>query len=46
LGLGHEARADLTMFLGLLFLLIVGAGRWSLDALLTRKPHEPARIRT
>jgi len=42
----HEARADLTMFLGLLFLLIVGAGRWSLDALLTRKPHEPARIRT
>ena len=27
----HEARADLTMFLGLLFLLIVGAGRWSLD---------------
>jgi len=28
----HEARADLTMFLGLLFLLIVGAGRRSLDA--------------
>ena len=32
----HEARADLTMFLGLLFLLIVGAGRWSLDALAAR----------
>jgi putative oxidoreductase len=33
----HEARADLTMFLGLLFLLIVGAGRWSLDALLAAR---------
>jgi putative oxidoreductase len=29
----HEARADLAMWFGLLFLLIVGAGRkWSLDA--------------
>jgi putative oxidoreductase len=28
----HEARADLTMLLGCLYLLIVGAGRWSLDA--------------
>jgi putative oxidoreductase len=33
----HEARADLTMFLGLLFLLIVGAGRWSLDARLAHR---------
>lgn len=32
----HEARADLTMMLGLVFLLIVGAGSWSLDALLSR----------
>jgi putative oxidoreductase len=32
----HEARADSTMLLGSLFLLIVGAGRWSLDAWLTR----------
>jgi len=32
----HEARADLTMTFGLLFLLIVGAGKWSLDALLSR----------
>src|SRR4029453_11035126 len=24
----HEARTDFSMFLGLLFLLIVGAGRW------------------
>ena len=28
----HEARADLTMLLGCLYLLIVGAGRWSFDA--------------
>ncbi len=28
----HEARADLTMLLGCVYLLIVGAGRWSLDA--------------
>jgi uncharacterized membrane protein YphA (DoxX/SURF4 family) len=28
----HETRADLTMLLGSLYLLIVGAGRWSLDA--------------
>ena len=33
----HEARADLTMFLGLLFLLIIGAGRWSLDARLAAR---------
>jgi putative oxidoreductase len=31
----HEARTDFSMWLGLLFLLIVGAGRkWSLDAAL------------
>ncbi len=28
----HEARADFSMLLGGLFLLIVGAGAWSLDA--------------
>lgn len=27
----HEGRADYSMLLGLLFLLIAGAGRWSLD---------------
>jgi uncharacterized membrane protein YphA (DoxX/SURF4 family) len=32
----HEARTDFSMWLGLLFLLIVGAGRWSLDATLMR----------
>lgn len=31
-GFLHEARTDLSMVLGLIFLLIVGAGAWSLDA--------------
>lgn len=33
----HEARLDFTMLLGCVYLLIVGAGRWSLDALLARQ---------
>lgn len=39
-GLGtmlHEARTDLSMLLGLVFLLICGGGAWSLDALLRRR---------
>jgi putative oxidoreductase len=32
----HEARTDLSMWMGLVFLLIVGAGSISLDALMTR----------
>jgi putative oxidoreductase len=32
LAMMHEARNDLCMLLGSIFLLIVGAGRWSLDA--------------
>jgi uncharacterized membrane protein YphA (DoxX/SURF4 family) len=32
----HEARADLDMLLGSLYLLIEGAGAWSLDARLAR----------
>ncbi len=32
----HEARADFCMLLGLLYLLIEGGGRWSLDALLSK----------
>ncbi|RPJ58346.1 MAG: DoxX family protein [Acidobacteria bacterium] len=31
-GMAHEARTDFCMLLGALFLLIVGAGAWSLDA--------------
>jgi uncharacterized membrane protein YphA (DoxX/SURF4 family) len=42
----HEARTDFSMWLGLLFLLIVGAGRWSFDTALargrTRSRWEPA----
>ncbi len=32
LSMVHEARTDLSMWFGLLFLLIAGGGRWSLDA--------------
>jgi uncharacterized membrane protein YphA (DoxX/SURF4 family) len=31
-GMVHESRTDFSMLLGSLFLLIVGAGAWSLDA--------------
>jgi putative oxidoreductase len=32
----HEARTDVSMLLGLVFLLIIGAGPWSVDAGLFR----------
>jgi putative oxidoreductase len=31
-GMLHEARTDFSMWLGCLFLLVTGGGRWSLDA--------------
>jgi uncharacterized membrane protein YphA (DoxX/SURF4 family) len=34
--MAHEVRPDWSMLLGALFLLLVGAGAWSLDALLPR----------
>jgi putative oxidoreductase len=37
----HEARTDFSMVLGLLFLLFVGGGRWSLDARLTGTADAP-----
>ena len=40
--MAHEARTDFAMFLGSLFLLIVGAGIFSLDALFSRKPPNDA----
>ena len=45
LSMMHEARTDFSMLLGLLFLLIVGAGAWSVDAVLARgmMNHEPAK---
>jgi uncharacterized membrane protein YphA (DoxX/SURF4 family) len=36
--MASEARTDYAMLMGLLFLLIVGAGPWSLDALRSRTP--------
>jgi putative oxidoreductase len=35
--MAHEARTDWSMLLGSLFLLIVGAGPWSCDAVLNRR---------
>lgn len=34
--MAHEARTDSSMLLAAIFLLIVGAGQWSLDALVSR----------
>ena len=35
-GMAHDARADLSMLLGLIFLLWAGPGQWSLDARLAK----------
>ncbi len=35
--MAHEARTDWSMLLGSIFLLIVGGGRWSLDARLAQR---------
>jgi uncharacterized membrane protein YphA (DoxX/SURF4 family) len=37
----HEGRADFAMWFGLLFLLIVGAGKFSLDAKLADTGRNP-----
>jgi uncharacterized membrane protein YphA (DoxX/SURF4 family) len=37
--MAHEARTDFSMLLGLLFLLIVGGGRWSLDGMKAKHPE-------
>jgi putative oxidoreductase len=36
--MAHAARTDFAMLLGSIFLLVVGAGRWSLDAWLAPSP--------
>ncbi len=41
--MAHEARTDWSMLLGSLFLLIVGGGRWSLEALLTKRFQQGKR---
>ncbi len=38
--MAHEARVDWSMLLGLLFLLLVGGGPWSLDEWLLKKLKE------
>ncbi len=35
--MAHEARTDYAMVLGLIFLLLTGAGGWSLDYLISRR---------
>jgi uncharacterized membrane protein YphA (DoxX/SURF4 family) len=39
--MAHEARTDWSMLMGSLFLLLVGAGAWSLDALTEARPRAP-----
>jgi uncharacterized membrane protein YphA (DoxX/SURF4 family) len=36
--MAHEARTDFAMLLGCLFLLVVGGGRWSVDAFWGARP--------
>ena len=38
--MAHESRTDFCMWLGSLFLVIVGAGLWSFDAALARRPKK------
>lgn len=40
----HEARTDISMLLGLLFLVLVGSGAWSLDARWSAKSTTKDRI--
>lgn len=43
--MAHEARTDWAMLLGALFLLVVGPGRWSVDAWLARRTAIPTSPR-
>ena len=43
-GMLHEARTDLAMLLGTLFLLLVGAGLWSIDARLQKLTRARGRL--
>ncbi|WP_126599204.1 DoxX family protein [Dictyobacter aurantiacus] len=45
--MAHEARIDFSMLLGSIFLLIVGAGSWSLDAHAAQwfRAHSRTRLR-
>jgi putative oxidoreductase len=39
--MAHESRTDFCMWLGSLFLLIVGGGRWSVDMMAARRQTRP-----
>jgi uncharacterized membrane protein YphA (DoxX/SURF4 family) len=39
--MAHEARTDYSMLAGLLFLLVSGAGRWSMDRVLAPRKVKP-----
>ena len=43
LSMVHEARTDLSMWFGLLFLLVTGPGRWAFDALLVSRGQGSSR---
>jgi len=36
----HDGRPDFAMLLGLIFLLLTGPGRWSLDAILVERSNQ------
>jgi putative oxidoreductase len=44
--MAHEARVDGSMVLGLICLLLVGGGRWSLDAVISREGNTPNETAT
>ncbi len=46
LGMIHEGRADFSMLLGLLFLICVGAGSWSADAMFAEGGSSAPKIGT
>ena len=46
LSMMHEARTDFSMLLGLIFLIIVGAGAWSLDDVLARGRMSREAVKT
>jgi putative oxidoreductase len=39
----HESRSDWAQLLTAAFLMLVGPGRWSMDAMLERQKHETRR---
>ncbi len=44
--MAHEARTDYSMLLGCIFLLLAGAGAWSVDAWLTASRDRPGGSET